>query len=91
MVEYPDFKDNLARSQFGTLNSETIEEVINRMADEAFQYLDIEEFISFFTLRGRPKYKIIYQAIMSDIKSRNNRMSSMSKMGKKRKRMIKNI
>jgi hypothetical protein len=28
---------------------------------------------------------------MSDIKSRNNRMSSMSKMGKKRKRMIKNI
>jgi hypothetical protein len=63
MIEYPDLKDNLARSQFGNLNSETIEEVINRMEVEAFQYLDIEEFISFFTLRGRPKYNIFIKTL----------------------------
>jgi len=56
MVEYPDLKDNLARSKFCALNSETVEEVVNRMAIEGFQYLDIEEFISFFTVTGRPKY-----------------------------------
>jgi len=54
MTDYDDLKDILARTKYGSLLSETVEEVLNRILNTAYKYIDIEEFISFFTLKGMP-------------------------------------
>ena len=38
------------------LDSETLEEVINRIKLEAECYIEWEDVLDFFTRRGRPKY-----------------------------------
>ena len=54
---YKTFKKDLARRSSGSLDlgCETVEEVINRLEMEADKYINWEDFISFFTIRGRPK------------------------------------
>ena len=56
MINWDDFKFMVARTKYGTLNSENVEEVLNRILNEAYKYIDIEEFLSFFTFKGRPKF-----------------------------------
>ena len=55
---YKIFKKDLARSSPGSLDigCETIEEVINRLEMEAEKFIQWEEFLAFFTIRGRPEY-----------------------------------
>jgi|LakMenEpi03Aug12_release.lakeMendotaPanAssembly.Ray.scaffolds.fasta_scaffold5410263_1 hypothetical protein len=44
----------LARTASHDLPSETIGEVLNRLLEEGFYYIDGFEFIEFFGIEGRP-------------------------------------
>ena len=45
---YEEIKGVLARSQHNGIDSETVEDVLERMKSEA-EWVDIEEFLTFFT------------------------------------------
>ncbi|CAD8197488.1 unnamed protein product [Paramecium pentaurelia] len=48
------FKMKVRKEKTNQLPIETVEETVNRLQQEADEYIDLDELIDFFTVRGRP-------------------------------------
>jgi len=52
-----------SKAHSSQLNNETLREILYRIEKESDEYIDYDEFLEFFTKRGRPKFMLIFNPI----------------------------